>query len=189
VKYNIINDSVTSFDLTNWPIAGKSLLPLIENIESPIGLEIGVDIGISSEYLLKNKVDLVIHGIDPYSSYVDWNGNNLNENERTNIFMNMKRLLDPYGKRFILHRATSDEAVNDFSDNFFDYIFVDGVHTYDQVLLDCKNYYSKVKSGGIFSGHDFNTISGVHDAVIEFAQEVGAKIETLDNDVWYWYKA
>lgn len=188
MKYNIIDNGVVFFDLSNWMIAGRGLLPLIKNIENPIGLEIGVDIGISSEYLLKNKKDLIIHGVDPYFPYVDWNGNNLHDSERKNMFINMKKLLDPYGDRFILHQTTSDDAVNNFDDNFFDYIFIDGLHTYEQVSIDCRNYYKKVKSGGIFSGHDYNTIPVVNNAVNEFALERGAKVQTLENDVWYWYK-
>ena len=70
----------------------------------------------------------------------------------------------------------------------YDFIFIDGLHSYEQVLKDCKNYYSKIKTGGIFSGHDYNTIEGVNRAVNEFAFSVGKTIKQTKNDVWYWIK-
>ena len=83
---------------------------------------------------------------------------------------------------------TSDSAAQIFKDEEFDIIFIDGLHTYEQLSKDCENYYSKVKPGGIFSGHDYNSIEGVRRAVDEFSSKLGKKIEITENDVWYWYK-
>lgn len=49
----------------------------------------------------------------------------------------------------------SEDIFELFSDKFFDAVYIDGLHTYDQVLLDIDNYLPKIKSGGIISGHDF----------------------------------
>ena len=70
----------------------------------------------------------------------------------------------------------------------FDFIFIDGLHTYEQLTKDCHNYYSKVKTGGIFSGHDYQTIPGVNKAVCEFAPTKTDNVLTTECDVWYWYK-
>ena len=70
----------------------------------------------------------------------------------------------------------------------FDFIFIDGLHTFDQVLKDCRNYYSKLNPGGIFSGHDYTLITGVNQAVTQFAKEVNKQIQTMPTDSWYWIK-
>lgn len=70
----------------------------------------------------------------------------------------------------------------------FDFIFVDGLHTYDQVLKDCKNYYPKVKEGGYMTGHDYQTIKEVNKAVNEFGEIVNKEILITLHDVWYWKK-
>jgi predicted O-methyltransferase YrrM len=87
-----------------------------------------------------------------------------------------------------MHRDFSDNMVNHFEDDSLDFIFIDGLHTYEQVKIDCENYFSKVKSGGVFAGHDYNVIEGVNRAVNEFAAKHGAEVQTCPNDVWYWIK-
>jgi hypothetical protein len=83
---------------------------------------------------------------------------------------------------------TSDDAVSKFEDESLDFIFVDGLHTYDQVLLDCRNYYPKLKKNGLFCGHDYGTIEEVRRAVDEFAKEVNKEIQFMRQDNWTWIK-
>ena len=129
---------------------------------------------------------LKIVSIDPYVNYVDWNGNNLNDREE--FYQKTMRRLEKYGERFLMIRDYSDNIFSKFNDESIDLLFIDGLHTYDQVLKDCNNYYSKVKPGGIFSGHDYTAITGVNQAVNEFAADMKKNILTTDCDVWYWYK-
>jgi len=93
-----------------------------------------------------------------------------------------------YSNRFTLVRRTSDDAVELFKDDTFDIIFIDGLHTYEQLIKDCVNYYSKLKFGGIFAGHDFSAIEGVNRAAKEFASKVNKDILLTEKDVWYWIK-
>ena len=97
--------------------------------------------------------------------------------------------LNKFGDRSVLYRKTSDEAVDNFIDDSYDFIFIDGLHEYDQLKKDCANYFPKIKKGGVFAGHDYTAISGVKKAVDEFAKEVGATaIHLPEKDVWYWIK-
>jgi hypothetical protein len=52
-----------------------------------------------------------------------------------------------------------------------------------------NNYYSKVKTGGIFSGHDIN-LQSVQQAVREFREQnlITNQIQFTDVNVWYWVK-
>lgn len=166
--------------------SGFGLRELIKDMKNPRGLEIGCDIGDTTEFLLQSNETLSLTSIDPYENYVDWNGRALNERE--DVYVAMMKRMDRFSSRFGLIRLTSDEAFDKFDDEYFDFIFVDGLHTYDQLTKDCKNYYSKLKPGGIFSGHDYNAIEGVKRAANEFAQKVGKEILFTECDVWYWIK-
>ena len=85
-------------------------------------------------------------------------------------------------------KDASSNVMNMFPDESLDFVFIDGIHTYDGVITDCRNYYSKVKKGGIFSGHDYTMIPDVNKAVTEFSLEVAKPVRTTEVDVWYWYK-
>jgi len=166
--------------------SGYGLAELVKDHESPLVLEIGCDVGDTSEFLLSSHPTMRLIGVDPYADYLDWNGNNMVN--RQEVMGNTLLRLNRFGERFILNRKYSDDAVEDFEDNSFDMIFIDGLHTYEQVKIDCENYYSKVKDGGVFAGHDFNVIPGVNKAVKEFAAKVGKEILETETDVWYWIK-
>jgi len=165
---------------------GSGIIDLIKDVSNPIGLEIGSDVGDTICYLLDNNKELFMHSVDPYENYIDWNGNNLNERE--NVYRFFLDRVKKFENRCTQHRMRSDDAVSLFDNNFFDFIFIDGLHTYDQLTKDCFNYYPKLKLGGLFCGHDYTVISGVHKAANEFANKVNKKISTTINDVWYWYK-
>lgn len=150
-----------------------------------IGLEIGVDRGASSEYLLNSIPNLKLYGIDPYVDYQDWWGW-VSWSETS--YIEMRNRLDKFDERFVLVRKTSDNAAAQFEDESLDFVFIDGIHTYEQVTLDCKNYYSKVKKGGFFCGHDYTSVEGVGVAVREFAASLNKEVHTCNQDVWYWWK-
>jgi predicted O-methyltransferase YrrM len=158
----------------------------MQQMKSPVVLEIGCDIGDSSQMLLECNQTLKLYTIDPYDDYVDWNGNNLND--RQNLYEHVRERFEPYGDRFKLYRLTSDDAVDEFEKEFFDFIFIDGLHTYEQLSKDCANYYSKLKPGAIFAGHDYTTIEGVNRAVNEFAAKHNKEILQGDCDTWFWIK-
>lgn len=171
--------------------AGKGLIEVIRqlNVDDLIGLEIGCSLGHTTVHLLSNFLNLKLYGIDPYIEYTDWNGNFLSLEHHNENYEVFKQNIEPYGDRHFLYKDISDNVVNEFEDNSLDFIFIDGLHTYEQVLKDCRNYYSKVKSGGIFSGHDYTVISGVNRAVVEFATEIEIpEIFDTEIDVWYWIK-
>lgn len=167
--------------------SGYGLIDLLKDKGKIKGIEIGCDLGNTTHFMLKNLPDIELVGIDPYENYVDWNSNKLFERNDTYKFMMEKTKC--FSDRFKLYRQTSDEAFSNFEDESFDFIFIDGIHTYEQVKKDCENYYPKIKKGGIFSGHDYNVIMDVQKAVKEFAINVGKKqINLTDFDVWYWIK-
>lgn len=174
IRYDVFNCS------------GQSLRGFVKSIHSPVGVEIGCETGRTTKFLLDCNPNLKLYTIDPYENYTDWNGAILNRMDT--LYQETMELLVPYSNRFVHYREYSDDVVNMFEDDSLDFIFIDGLHTYDQVLKDCKNYYSKVKKNGLFSGHDYNAIVGVKKAVDEFATLVNKQIFTTEADAWFWYK-
>lgn len=166
--------------------SGYGLGAMIKVMVNPVGLEIGCDLGDTSNFLLDSNPTLNLTSIDPYITYVDWNGNHLSG--RDEMYQGVLKRMNGYSNRFTLVRKTSDDAADMFEDETFDIIFIDGLHTYEQLTKDCANYYSKLKVGGIFAGHDFDAIEGVKRAAKEFAVKVNKDILLTEKDVWYWIK-
>lgn len=167
-------------------VSGIGLRELLQHYDNPNVLEIGSEHGHTSEYLLSTHSNLRLTCVDPYETYVDWEGTN--KNEREDVLQYITNRLTPYSDRWKLIRKRSDDATDQFNDSEFDCVFIDGLHTYEQVTKDCANYYRTVKSGGIFSGHDYHLIAGVKQAVDEFADAHNKTVLFTNNDVWYWIK-
>lgn len=186
IVYDTTKALVNRSTIQVYSCSGQALADFIEDIENPIGVEIGLAEGFTTEYLLESHENLIMYCIDPFVNYVDWNGNNLNERE--DVYRQFLERTDRYKDRIRLIRKTSDDAAKEILDNSVDFVFIDGLHTYDQVTKDMTNYYSKVKNGGILSGHDYNIITEVKRAVNEFASKQNKEVLEEANDVWYWYK-
>jgi len=94
---------------------------------------------------------------DPACKYMDFNG-------VYEIFKNNIKDINN-----ITHiRKKSDDAINDIKNDMFDIVYIDGLHTYDQVLKDINNYRPIIKEGGYISGHDYHlNWDGVRRAVNE----------------------
>ena len=167
--------------------SGYGIVDLIYDKNANLkAIEIGCHIGDTTIHFLKNLPNLKLTGIDPYIGYWDWDKNFYHQDKQYPIFLERTK---EYSDRFNLLKNFSNEVVDQFKDNSIDFIFIDGMHTYEHVLMDCKNFYSKIKTGGVFAGHDYSLIKEVKQAVDEFASEVGIEtIKKTDVDVWYWIK-
>lgn len=92
------------------------------------------------------------------------------------------------GKRAVIWRMQSKEAITKVEDVSLDFVFVDGDHSYIGTKLDIKLWLPKIKKGGWIGGHDYNhekrsDFNGIDKAVNEtFAKE---SIETDDNHTWF----
>jgi predicted O-methyltransferase YrrM len=76
---------------------------------------------------------------------------------RTSPFPNIKTL-----------RLTSDDAVKELDSELYDFIYIDGIHSYEQVKIDIDNYLPLLKPNGIIGGHDYGPHwPGVNKAVNE----------------------
>lgn len=90
-------------------------------------------------------------------------------------------------KKLRVVRLTSKKAVTLFPKGYFDMVFIDASHFYEDVHEDIGLWLPMVRKGGILSGHDYNNVRfpGVKKAVDEaFGEE---NIERSVDKTWFHY--
>ena len=90
-----------------------------------------------------------------------------------------KNNLGPWSDLIYIHKTTSLEASKEFDDDYFNFVFIDGDHSYKAVLQDIKAWYPKIKECGIIGGHDWH----LPEVRTAFA-EVFYRLPTIHNNSW-----
>jgi len=147
--------------------------------------EIGVDLGDFSEQILALNRPRELHLIDPwtvesgeYRQRVAAIAGAAVESPRTLATVARYGVVrdrfasDIAGGLVVLHRANSEVAGLEFPDQFFDWVYIDGNHSYEFVRQDLELYYRKLKPGGYIVCDDYHHAGfwddGVTRAVDEF---------------------
>ena len=156
-------------------------------------VEIGVNEGHNAVSMLVSYPKLTLYAVDHYKDmFLVWDGSDEFPEERKQLHKDKAfKILNTFNnngnKRCHIVYKSSMEAVNDFPDNHFDYIYIDGDHRYEAVKDDLEKWYPKLKIGGVFAGHDFVAeCEGVVLAVQEFYNKRNLKyIIGNDGDFWH----
>jgi len=79
---------------------------------------------------------------------------------------------------------SSIEAAEKFPDEYFDFIYIDGDHSYLGVCADLATWQNKVKKGGFIAGHDYDVDPGfcVNRAVDGFAASKNTEVVKLHTE-------
>jgi cephalosporin hydroxylase len=129
-------------------------------------IEIGSYAGESTE-IFANHFKHVI-SIDPFIDNYDMK-------DITCGYMELNKVYDIFVNRInkysnITHiRKTSDDAINVIKNikSDINFVYIDGLHTYDQIKKDINNYSPLIKNGFI-AGHDYHHVwQGVVDGINE----------------------
>ena len=120
--------------------------------ESSTGVEIGTHKGYSAKGILACSKVSKIFLVDPYKVVPGQGDRKQKSNDRR--LRKAKKHLQPYAGRYKFVRKTSDEAAK-ILDGPFDFVFIDGNHTHDFVARDLKNWFPKLKPGGLCIGDDW----------------------------------
>jgi hypothetical protein len=84
------------------------------------------------------------------------------------------------------HVGDDREILSRFPDAYFDWVYLDSSHDFDQTIEELQLLAPKVKPGGFIAGHDWtedpeNPHHGVSRAVTQFCATSGWHVVALDN--------
>lgn len=159
-----------------------------------VGLEVGVDEGENAQSILDNLNIEKLYLVDPWKEYVaDHSSGHVSSGHvipQHILDMKFERVLTRFADdpKVEILRKTSEQASGDFKDGFFDFIYLDGDHTYEMVKTDLECWYGKLKKYGVMCGDDYTHPScrGVIEAVQEFAFEKKLFVQSgPDNQFWF----
>jgi len=155
------------------------------------GAEIGVHIGGFSKSILTRWTSGRLHLVDPWMVLEDYD-DGINTLDRENDYMicleNLREFFPE--DRVIVKRGLSTEIVGEYPDKYFDFVYIDANHAESHVYQDMKDWYPKVKPGGLFAGHDY--VEGwewVHviPAVQRFFSEQGCSYQITCEEIPSWW--
>lgn len=123
----------------NWDLIRPSFLFLLNDKKDKniVGVEVGTAEGKNALTMLKYYPNMFLHLVDTVDSEV--------RKERIREFEDRTT--------FICRKSV--DAAKWFKDRHFDYVYIDGAHTYSEVSEDLIAWYPKCKIGGVMSGHDW----------------------------------
>ncbi len=140
-----------------------------------VGVELGVAEGKFSEKLLRKSSLSLLYSIDA------WAGDSGHDDEQ---YKKAQQLLGPYKERSVIIRKKFANAVADFPDEHFDFIYIDGyAHTGQEEGQTLHDWYPKLKNGGIFSGDDYTE---KYPKVIEHVDKFAAAHKLKLNIIKDW---
>jgi hypothetical protein len=157
--------------------------------------EVGVWRGDFSARILELARPSQLHLIDPWRAFDDdtyegaWYGGQL-EQGQADMDAVYQGVVDRFAEQRArgivrVHRMMSTEAAATFSDSFFDFVYIDGNHTYEFVLADLQAFAPKVRPGGLLAGDDYGVQGwwgdGVTRAVDEFVRSGAATVVMLEQ--------
>jgi len=166
--YNVYNctpnGNLTALRRKNYMIALQEteidLVPIINIVhrnqlptllpKGSIAVELGVAAGKYSDKILDcDNIDL-LYSIDRWA-----NDRGHNQRQHSNA---VELLTRRHGDRSRVIKKTFELACEDFQDNFFDYIYIDGyAHTGQDGGKTLEDWWPKLKPRGIFAGHDYHS--------------------------------
>lgn len=77
-----------------------------------------------------------------------------NHSDWNSAYKSCQAIAAMYPDKVYLHKAYSPEASKEYRDGELAWVYLDSNHSYDAASKDFAAWYPKVKSGGVFCGHD-----------------------------------
>ena len=137
----------------------EDMYRLFAQLGFTVGCEIGVEKGKNAQTMFEIIPNLKLYAVDPYKQHTRLsNGATGYLRHFDDRYLRMvkrqaqKRL---QGRNAEIIEKFSGDAVKDIPDNCLDFVYIDGDHSYDFVMLDIIVWGRKVRKGGIVSGHDY----------------------------------
>lgn len=140
--------------------------------------EVGSFSGVSSEVFAQNCKE--IHCVDAWSPYWEITDSSVMQIAESSF----DKMASNY-KNVRKVKSSSSEAVKNYPDEYFDFVYIDAAHDYINAKKDILLWLPKVKKGGIMAGHDYRYDSNIQ--VYEVVEEIFGKtykIEKYPDSSW-----
>lgn len=127
--------------------------------ESPNVAEIGVALGDFSKFLIDTLAPKTFAAIDIFDAHEKpfiWDiPTDPVFRGRTHFDYYKEKFENYYKGRLIVEKGLSSEAGQRLEDNFYDLIYIDAGHKYEDVLIDTKIALAKIRPGGFIVFNDY----------------------------------
>jgi hypothetical protein len=180
------------------PASRNDLIALLP--KGGVAAEVGVAYGDFSQIILAAAEPRRLHLIDPWlhQTRADYAHDPANFDQATfdrNFRDVCARFAGPVAAGTVaIERGLSLELAPRFPDGYFDWIYIDAMHTREAVLADLKAFAPKVKPDGFILGHDYANHAealamgfGVVEAVNQFVRESGCPLVALTGEYYPTY--
>jgi predicted O-methyltransferase YrrM len=150
--------------------------------KNSVCLEIGVSEGLFTEEILAEVKPKKLHLVDPWESKP-----HISYYEK--VCTKLKVQVE--SGQVEIHRGKSQDVSEQFADKYFDWIYVDGNHSYKSVQRDLELYYPKVKRYGFIAGDDYTLFEkrkGLRDAVAETSEKHNMRLILIKNNQYILWK-
>ena len=130
-----------------------------------VGAEIGVNLGNFAEQILRIVRPAELHLIDPwkyetaaiYKAAVYGGraerGQEQMDKRHAGVVSRFEKEIGAHN--VIVHRGESANVLKGFPDDYFYWVYIDGNHLYEYVIMDLKVSARKTKIGGYITGDDY----------------------------------
>ncbi len=165
-----LKDSTPSVKLDEMHTQNCRVLPtrmhLLERLpDSGVVAEVGVAFGDFTTQILKRSKPEKLHLVDVWSS----------DRYQQGLAKIRDRFSDEIANGVIeINQGLSTERLCEFSEGYFDWVYIDTDHSYATTRDELRLSAQKVKPGGVIAGHDFtsgNPVRAVPYGVIEACNE------------------
>jgi predicted O-methyltransferase YrrM len=131
---------------------------LLNTLKFTKAAEIGVQKGLFSKIILSEWPNGHLTLVDswehvPNDSYHDVA--NVSDEEHLNNMKITEQNVSQYTDRYTMIKGYSNQVYANFEDNYFDLVYLDANHKYENVYEDISLWINKVKNGGFLCGHDY----------------------------------
>jgi hypothetical protein len=139
---------------TNFSPYYPTFPEVINELNLKRGLETGTFCMGNVKSILENTDLEMMFGVDQYAMYEQSHMLDINSQEEWDMLYKMAiSRID--SNRYIHYRMKSTEAFHLFEGVELDFVFLDSLHTYDNLKWELENYGSLVRTGGIIFCHDY----------------------------------
>lgn len=174
----------------------RSLLMAIQLLgEDIVGAEVGLYRGESFCTILQVCKNVkTLYGIDPWTMYHDTiggsDGMRISPKEIDLVREMCLHYVTWSGEqdRAEIIETDSAKGAEMFDEGSLDFVFIDSYISREDVVEHMSDWYSKVKTGGLFCGHDYGC-APVFEGVEQFRQLYGITTPISHyDDCWAWIK-